>query len=125
MNWVTQTGLSKQVRLELEKFFAATAERQSKTRECLGWRGPKKRTPTDQELGAEISAGLREAGALFSPLPACPGRETKTAPAVRDGCGQCLAILFMNEPGEQGRGRVFISLGFGLGSSSWELSFGR
>jgi inorganic pyrophosphatase len=34
--------LSKQVRLELEKFFVATAELQSKTLECLGWRGPKR-----------------------------------------------------------------------------------
>lgn len=33
--------LSKQVREELEKFFVATAELQSKTLECLGWRGPK------------------------------------------------------------------------------------
>jgi inorganic pyrophosphatase len=34
--------LSKQVREELEKFFVATAELQSKTLECLGWRGPKR-----------------------------------------------------------------------------------
>jgi inorganic pyrophosphatase len=34
--------LSKQVRTELEKFFVATAELQSKTLECLGWRGPKR-----------------------------------------------------------------------------------
>src|SRR3984893_4736672 len=33
--------LSKAVRVELEKFFVATAELQSKTLECLGWRGPK------------------------------------------------------------------------------------
>jgi len=33
--------LSKQVREELEKFFVATAELQSKTLKCLGWRGPK------------------------------------------------------------------------------------
>jgi inorganic pyrophosphatase len=33
--------LSKPVREELEKFFVATAELQSKTLECLGWRGPK------------------------------------------------------------------------------------
>jgi inorganic pyrophosphatase len=36
--------LSKQVRLELEKFFVATAELQLKTLECLGWRGPKRAT---------------------------------------------------------------------------------
>ena len=34
--------LSKQVREELEKFFVATAELQSKTLKCLGWRGPKR-----------------------------------------------------------------------------------
>ncbi len=34
--------LSKQVREELEKFFVATAELQSTTLECLGWRGPKR-----------------------------------------------------------------------------------
>jgi inorganic pyrophosphatase len=34
--------LSKQIRVELEKFFVATAELQSKTLECLGWRGPKR-----------------------------------------------------------------------------------
>jgi inorganic pyrophosphatase len=34
--------LSKAVRVELEKFFVATAELQSKTLECLGWRGPKR-----------------------------------------------------------------------------------
>jgi inorganic pyrophosphatase len=34
--------LSKPIRLELEKFFVATAELQSKTLECLGWRGPKR-----------------------------------------------------------------------------------
>jgi len=34
--------LSKQVRLELEKFFVATAELQSKTLECVGRRGQKR-----------------------------------------------------------------------------------
>src|SRR5436853_2083715 len=34
--------LSKQVRQQLEKFFVGTAELQSKTLKCLGWRGPKR-----------------------------------------------------------------------------------
>jgi inorganic pyrophosphatase len=38
--------LSKQVRQELEKFFVATAELQSKTLECPGWRGPKHASQT-------------------------------------------------------------------------------
>ena len=33
--------ISKQLREELEKFFVATAELQSKTLDCLGWKGPK------------------------------------------------------------------------------------
>src|ERR1700736_6713751 len=60
MNWVTQTGLvrrlSKQVRLELKKFFVAAAERQSKTRECFGRRGPKSALQWIKSSGRKFQA---------------------------------------------------------------------
>jgi hypothetical protein len=53
--WHLVRRLSKQVSLELEKFFVAAAKRQSKTRQSFGWRGQKGQS-NDQELRRKFLA---------------------------------------------------------------------
>src|SRR6266536_3479510 len=69
--------LTRQVREELEKFFVATAELQSKTLECLGWCGPKQALQFISEghlaPGSPVWSPDPERESL--PLPSSEGQE--------------------------------------------------